>query len=288
MKSILIIGNGKWANKILDFVVRSKIFDLVYIKTRNENFILKNKEKIKIKYLPHYKKINTIHVCSPIKTHYGYVEKLLGHKNLIIEKPFLNNFEQFQKIKKKVNLLKNARVVVNYIDLYSPLIKLIKKECNKQFDKIIFEYSDPKTYFKKKYLCIEDWLEHPLSLVLFLFKRFTKFKIVEKMLISKNSKYLEKVKIKFLYKKKIIMIEINFKDIKKRKIYFYKKNKLLSFINLRKTKMKNKIDINNLFYLYKSLSSKKKLGYQSLSFYEKILVQRINIVKSFQRLQSNF
>jgi len=46
--------------------------------------------------------------------------------------------------------------------------------------------------------------------------------------------------------------------------------------------MKNKIDTNNLFFLYKSLSSKKKLHYQSLNFYEKILVQRINIVNSLQ------
>ena len=284
MKSILIIGNGKWANKILDFATKSKIYNLIYIKTRNENFVLKNKEKIKIKNLPDYKNINTIHVCSPIKTHYEYVKKLLGHKNLIIEKPFLSNFNQFQKIKKRVNLFKNVRVVVNYIDLYSPLIKIIKKECNKQFDKIILEYSDPKIFFKKKYLCTEDWLEHPLSLILFLFKKFTKFKIVEKISISENSKYLEKVKIKFLYKKKIIMIEINCKDIKKRKIYFYKKNKLMSFINLRKTKMKNKINTNNLFYLYKSLSSKKKISHQSLSFYKKILIQRINIVNYLKQL----
>lgn len=282
MKSILIIGNGKWANKILDFVVKSKIYDSIYIKTRNKSFNYENNKKLKVKKLPDYKKINTIHVCSPIKSHYKYVKKLLGHKNLIIEKPFLKNFDQFQKIKKKFKLLKNTRVVVNYIDLYSPLIKLIKKECNKKFDKIIFEYSDPKTFFNKKLLCTEDWLEHPLSLILFLFKKFTKFKIVEKILISNEEKYLEKVKIKFLYKKKVIMIEINFKKHKKRKIYFYKKNKLMTFIDLKNTKMKNKIDTNNLFYLYKSLSLKKKLHYQSLNFYEKILVQRINIVNSLQ------
>ena len=282
MKSILIIGNGKWANKILDFVAKSKIYNLIYIKARNESFIFQNNKKLKIKNLPDYKKINTIHVCSPIKSHYKYVKKFLGHKNLIIEKPFLKNFDQFQKIKKRSNLIKNTRVVVNYIDLYNPLIKIIKKECGKQFDKIIFEYSDPKTFFKKKYLCIEDWLEHPLSLILFLFKKFTKFKIVKKLLISKNNKYLEKVKIEFLYKKKIVIIEINLKFDKKRKIYFYKKEKLISSINLRNTKMKNNIDKNSLFYLYRSLSLKKKLRHQSLNFYEKILVQRINIVNSLQ------
>jgi predicted dehydrogenase len=106
MRSILIIGNGKWANKILNFVEKSKIFNLIYIKTRNENFILKNKKKIKINNLPYYKKVDVIHVCSPIKTHYKYTKNLLGHKNLIIEKPFLNNFRQFQKIKKKLIYLK--------------------------------------------------------------------------------------------------------------------------------------------------------------------------------------
>jgi hypothetical protein len=61
----------------------------------------------------------------------------------------------------------------------------------------------------------------------------------------------------------------------------------MSFINLRNTKMQNKIDTNNLFYLYKSLSLKKKLRHQSLNFYEKILVQRINIINSLKRSQSN-
>ncbi len=288
MKSILIVGNGKWANKILTFITKNKIFDIIYIKTRKENFILKNKIKIKIKNLPHYKKIDTIHVCSPILTHYKYVKKLLGHKNLIIEKPFLKNFKQFLEIKKNIKLSKKSRVVVNYIDLYNPLIKGIKKKLNKQFNKIIFEYSDSKSYFKKKYLCTEDWIEHPLSLILFLFKKFTKFKIVKKLFIHKNNQYLEKVKIQFLYKKKVVIIEINFKNSKKRRIYFYKKNKLLSFVDLKNNKIQDKKNFNNLFYLYKSLALKKEPFYQSMTFYKKILVQRINIVNSLKGLQSNF
>jgi len=280
MKSILIVGNGKWANKILAFIIKNKIFDLIYIRTRKENFILKNKKKTKIKNLPHYKKIDTIHVCSPILTHYKYAKKLLGHKNLIIEKPFLKNLKQFLKIKKNINPSSKSRVVVNYIDLYNPLINIIKKKLNNKFTKIVFEYSNPKSYFKKKYLCTEDWLEHPLSLILFLFKKFTKFQIVKKVFICKNRKYLEKVKIQFLYKKKSVIIEINFKNSKKRRIYFFKKNKLISFVDFRNNKIEHKKNFNSLFYLYKSLLLKKKPLYQSINFYKKILVQRINIVNS--------
>ena len=109
MKSFLIIGNGKWANKILNFIIKIKIFDLIYIKTRKENFIIKNKKKIKVKSLPNYKKIDVIHVCSPVQTHYQYIKKLLGHKNLIIEKPFLKNFQEFLKIKKIINLSKKKK-----------------------------------------------------------------------------------------------------------------------------------------------------------------------------------
>jgi len=156
------------------------------------------------------------------------------------------------------------------------LINVIKKKFKNKFSKIIFEYSNPKSFFLKKYLCTEDWLEHPLSLILFLFKKFTKFKIKTKMFVNKNNKFLEKIKIQYLFKKKKAVIEINLKKKNKRGIYLFKENKLIFFADLKKCKIKN----NSLFYLYNSLLSKNKLFYQSLDFYKKILVQRINILNS--------
>ena len=276
MKSILIVGNGKWGNKVLAFIIKNKIFDLIYVKTRKKIFLFKNKIKTEIKNLPNLNTINVVHVCSPLSTHYGYVKKFLGHDNLIIEKPFLKNLKQFLIIKKKINKIGKPKVVVNYIDLYNPLINVIKKKFKNKFSKIILEYSNPKSFFLKKYLCTEDWLEHPLSLILFLFKKFTKFKIKTKIFVNKNNKFLEKIKIQYLFKKKTAVIEINLKKKNKRGIYLFKENKLIFFADLKKFKIKN----NSLFYLYNSLLSKNKLFYQSLDFYKKILVQRINILNS--------
>ena len=89
MKSILIIGYGKWARKILYFVKKNNLFKDIYIKTRNQNYIVINNHLKKINNLPKYKNIDLVHVCSPVSTHYKYLKIFSGHKNLIIEKPFL-------------------------------------------------------------------------------------------------------------------------------------------------------------------------------------------------------
>ena len=119
-------------------------------------------------------------------------------------------------------------------------------------------------------------MEHPLSLILLLFKKFTKFKIIKKDFVYKKKKFLEKIKIQYLFKKKEAIIEINLKNSKKRGIYLFKKNKLIFFADLKSHNNKK----DSLFYLYNSLLSKNKLFYQSFDFYKKILVQRINILNS--------
>ena len=124
-------------------------------------------------------------------------------------------------------------------------------------------------------------MEHPLSLILFLFKKFTKFQIITNVIIYKKRKFLEKIKFHYLLKKKVA-IEINLKNKKKRRIYLFKENKLIFFADLNNYKIKNKK--NSLFSLYNSLLSKKKPFYQSLDFYKKILVQRVNILNSLQSI----
>jgi hypothetical protein len=289
MKSILIIGQGKWANKILFFLKKKQLFNKIYIKTRNETFIIQNKNKKKIKTLPHYNNIDLIHVCSPLSTHFKYLNKFLNHKNLIIEKPFLRNLNEFTEFKKKTCKKKN-KIIVNYIDLYNPITDFIKINIKSKFTKIIFEYSDPNFFFKKKYMCIEDWLEHPLSLILFLFKKFRKFKILKKILVKKKNKFLEKAEIEFVYKNILVVIRINLQNIKNRKIYFFKRKKLIFFADLRKNKIiqkKKKIvdksNINSIELLYRSRFSTKRTFFQSLDFYEKVLLQRVNIINCIKK-----
>ena len=65
--------------------------------------------------------------------------------------------------------------MVNYIDLFNPqiskVIKLTKINKNKQ---ISLFYSNNAQKYKKKFELINVWLDHPLSIILFLFKRFFK------------------------------------------------------------------------------------------------------------------
>ena len=290
MKSILIIGNGKWANKILSFLKKKKTFHKIYVKTRKEIFILQNKVKKKIKILPQYNNIDLVHVCSPLSTHYLYLKKFQNHKSLIIEKPFLKNLNEFFKIKKK-NYNAKGKVIVNYIDLYNPIIHIFKKKIKCKVTKIIFEYSDPKSFFKKKYMCVEDWLEHPLSLILFFFKKFTKYKILKKIFIRNKKKFLEKVEIEFAYRNIIVVIRINFQNKKTRKIYLFKGKKLNFLANLKKNIIIKKnigivdnSNINNITRLYSSALSRKRTFYQSFSFYEKVLTQRVDIINSLKKI----
>lgn len=285
MKSILIIGKGKWARKIISHIRKKKIFDRIYIKTKKQTYC--GKKKIKI--LPYYKKINIIHICSPLSTHYKYIKKFFNHKKLIIEKPFLKNLREFSIIEKKNFFIKNT-YIVNYIDLYNPLINYIKKKINKKITKIIFEYSNHKFYYKTKFSCIEDWLEHPLSVILFLFRKFENYKIIKKIFLKKQKKYQEKIEIHFNYKNILVIILINLNKKKTRKISLYKDNILSFYVDLRSNKIMSRYDViikksedHSLTYLYENVIREKRTFYQSLTFYKKIINERINIIDSLKQ-----
>lgn len=285
MSSILIIGNGNWGKKVLSFNKKFKIFKKIYVKNSKNLFIIKKKSLQKLPRLQEPNKYDFVHICSPLSTHFDQTSFYSNQDNLIVEKPFLNNMKEFQYIKKKTN--KRNRVTVNYIDLYSHAITKIKKIINYKINKIEFHYSNWSNVYSNKYLCIEDWLEHPLSLILFLFKKFSKFKILNFEIIKGKNNYLEKIEIEYKFVKKIIVIKINYNKKKIRKIIFYKKNKVVSSIDLNTSIVKhqvkkNLIKENKLENLYKHVLKKRKARFQSFNFYEKILKERIKIMNKIK------
>ena len=77
MKYHLIIGFGKWSKKIINFLEKKKnLFKKIYVKLRKsyfdfgKNIKLSEKEFNKI-----YDKIETLHICSPAKTHFRFLKK---------------------------------------------------------------------------------------------------------------------------------------------------------------------------------------------------------------------
>ena len=103
MKYHLIIGFGKWSKKIINFLEKKNLFkNLRQIKKilflNLQNIKLSEKEFNKI-----YDKIETLHICSPAKTHFRFLKKNIKLNKIIIEKPFLNNLSQFKNIQNLIS-----------------------------------------------------------------------------------------------------------------------------------------------------------------------------------------
>ncbi len=204
----LIIGYGNWAKKIIVFLKKKKFFSKIYIKTRNNYFQLgKNRKLTKKESIKMQQNVGSIHICTPLNSHFYYLRKFIKCKKIIIEKPFLKNTNELKKIQDSFSS-KNL-LLVNYTYLFNPILnKLnddIKSKTNK---KIIIYFSKKNSFFEKKYDCINDWLDHPLSIILYLFNSFSNFKIVEKKFFKKNGFY-EKIVINYFYKNTVIQIKIN-------------------------------------------------------------------------------
>ena len=83
MKHHLIIGFGKWSKKIIDFLKEKKLYSKIYIKTRHYYLELDSKKKIHNKEFDRIqKKIDSIHICTPVKSHYFYIKKFSFDKDI--------------------------------------------------------------------------------------------------------------------------------------------------------------------------------------------------------------
>mgnify|MGYP001211422257 CR=1 FL=1 len=95
----------------------------------------------------------------------------------------IHGHSNLNKIKK---IYKNRFFWVNYIDTFSPLIGKIKKSLKKRdINQINLNYSKINKYYKYKNEFALEWLDHPLSLILFFFKKFPKMNI-KKCIIRKK------------------------------------------------------------------------------------------------------
>ena len=245
----------------------------------------KNENISKKKFVKIRKKIKSAHICTPVNSHFYYLNKYIDLKKVIVEKPFLKNIHQLKKIQ-NIHSNKNL-LLVNYTYLFNPIIGKLKKKIKiKSNDKIIINFTKKNNFYKKKYDCINDWIDHPLSIIFFLFKNFAKFKIIKKDFFNKKGFY-EKLSINYLYKNLVVQVNINYSKNNKKNILVISNSKKTVYdlnsnsIFLKRKKIffskKNSFDI-----LYSALRNSKKLSFQNFNFHKKILREKNKILRKIK------
>jgi hypothetical protein len=278
MKNLLIIGYGKWAKKIIKNLSNTNVYNVIFIKTKDNyykyNFNLNKKEKISKVQI---KKNDSVHICVPTNQHFSVMKKYLYIKNLSIEKPLFDKLNYFKKVKRKF-------IKVNYIDLYNPITKFILKDLKeKKIISIDLTYCG-KHYFDNQYFFLDEWLDHPLSLLLSIYSQIQ----IKKIKISKINK-IKKINIfEALLKYNNLNIQISLKSnfAKKRLVTLttetndkiildYLKNKI--FFNKKLLYKSNVNPIENFFKLRNNaIITQKKT--ESISFHKRIFEFKRKII----------
>ena len=215
-----LIGYGKMGKIYAKEIKKKKEFQIVDI-LEHKN-ILKNPNVIK-KFFKS-KKINLFIISSPINTHFKYLQHAYKEKkNIIIEKPLVENNGQLKKLKllnkdykKKVMIHHNDLLNIenmNFIDNLSDCKKI----------EMFYGKKELVNSYKKPFF---DWLPHPLSIIINFIGEPKNFKILKYTKKVTNNLVLEELKLIFNFSK--FQIFLNFSnDLKSpsKKIILYKNNK---------------------------------------------------------------
>ena len=164
--NVALIGYGKMGKiyaKEINKRKEYKIIDILRQKNISENPRI-------VKKIFKSKKINLIIISSPINTHFKYLQLAYRlRKNIIIEKPLIENIHQLKKL---IQLNKNykKRVMIHHNDVLNfEKIKFMNsfKKLQK-INKIEMYYGKKEitNSYKKPFF---DWLPHPLSVVITFF-----------------------------------------------------------------------------------------------------------------------
>ncbi len=280
MINVGLIGYGRYGKKYYDNLLKDKYFKIIKIlrksKKGTNNLFTNNKNK--------FFKINNIDlyiIASPTTSHYEYMKiALIKKKHIIIEKPLVSKFNEFVKIKKKIEQSKKI-ILINHTDLYMDAYLSLKKKIKKlgkiKSAKLIFGKIDPydvKSIKNRYRLPHFEWLPHPLAITLDLFKdKNFEIKLNEKRKVHRKKLY-QNLKI-FLSKKKF-NVEINFSNyLKKRKrnleiigtngslLYRGYDKKKIFFRKDKKKNYLNVVDIDplrNLLNIFKNKYKNKKFS----------------------------
>ena len=199
-----------------------------------------------------------------------------------MEKPFINFQKELQNINKIIKKSKK-KILVNYTDLFNPFFPKIKKIFNNNLNNKIYLnviYSKHDKKFKKRYQCINEWLDHPLSIILELFKSFPKFKIISFKSIYRNKIMNEELEVQYKLKNISIIFLITNMN-KKKRVISIKTLKKNYFFDLNSHLIKN--NKSSFYNLYKNLNNiNKSESLFDLSFHKKIFKEKLKIIKKLK------
>ncbi len=224
------------------------------------------------------KKVNLFIISSPLNTHFGYLEHAYkSKKDIIIEKPLVENLSQFKKLL-TLNKKYKKKIMIHHNDV----INLKKKKFMKHFkslekiDKIEMFYGKKEhiNSYKKPFF---DWLPHPLSIIINFFGEPNKFKIQNYNKKIKKKLILEKLKLVFEFK--YFSIFLNFSNtfkIPTKKMIIYTNNKSKIYNGYDKSNQRSIKTLLENFYSSRKINDieKNKKVYELLFKIEKLIQKK--------------
>ena len=232
LKNILIIGYGKIGKRYLSILKKKKVGKITVLK----NKIISSKKINFIYDLKDIKQISGVIIASPTNTHFKYAKFFLKKKiPILLEKPICQNLFQAQ-ILKKLSIKNKSSLIINYSDLFDPnfikLIKLFNLDLG-TIQTLAMKYGNNKNkyYYKKTITPSQDWLPHPISIIVHLLDKIKDFQIINyKYKIDKNNQIFESFTIKFFKQKINIVLDFsNFIKSFMRSVHLKSKNSVINF-----------------------------------------------------------
>jgi predicted dehydrogenase len=205
-KKIIIIGFGIAGRRYFE-ILKKKNFDILIVRRSNNKIYYKGKDislsKNNLKKIL-LSQIDAVIIASPAKTHWYYLKIFLKKKlSIVVEKPVIDNANQFRKLKKLISGFKN-NFYINHSDLYSKHLKQLIKNCKfKNIKKIKINYgnNNKKYYASEKILPLLNWLPHILAILIFFLKEIDSYNIIFYKKVVKKGLIFEKSLIEFYTKK---------------------------------------------------------------------------------------
>lgn len=265
-----LIGHGKMGKIYAKEIKKTKGYKIINILDHKN--ITRNPDTIGNFF--NSAKINLYIISSPINNHFKYLKQAFkSKKNIIIEKPLVENTYQFNKLielnkdyKKKIMIHHNDVLNFEKINFMEDL------KDHRKIKKIEMVYGKKELTNSYK-MPFFDWLPHPLSVIVNFFGEPNHFKILKYSKKIRKKLILEKLKLIFEFDNFPIFLNFSnnlqiptkkiiiYKNSKK-KIYdgYSKKNQRTIKLLLEKFYKTNKInDINKNKKVYELLFKIKKL-----------------------------